>query len=154
MWKNLSMTIASWHKKQASLTDLSVLRHFINQQAMSLGLDDAGMYDLALAATEAVTNILMHGYVGQPGPVTVLIERQQDMVIVHIRDRAPRFDPTSISSPTLSMPLDQRSPGGMGFFLIQSSVDQVVYEELPDGGNLLKLLKMISGGPNEHENDR
>jgi serine/threonine-protein kinase RsbW len=138
------MTIASWQKRQAGLTDLSALRQFINQQAMSLGLDDAGMYDLALAATEAVTNIIVHGYAGQTGPVMVLIERQQDIVILQIRDQAPYFDPTSISSPTLTMPLDQRSPGGMGFFLIQSSVDQVIYEELPNGGNLLKLLKTVS----------
>jgi anti-sigma regulatory factor (Ser/Thr protein kinase) len=147
------MTLATWQKYQANLGDLGVLRQFVNQQALARGLDDAGTYDLALAVTEVVTNILVHGYAGQPGPVMVLVERVEDVVVVQIRDQAPPFDPLTIPSPTLTTPLERRSPGGMGFHLVQSSVDEVLYEELPDGGNLLKLLKHLSGGQREHQDN-
>jgi serine/threonine-protein kinase RsbW len=148
------MTLASWQKRQTNLGDLGALRQFINQQALTRGLDDAGTYDLALAVTEAVTNIVVHGYAGRPGPVMVFIERMGDMVIVQIRDHAPPFNPSVIPSPALDIPLEQRPLGGMGFYLIRSSVNQVTYEKLPEGGNSLKLMKFVSGGSNEYDDGR
>jgi anti-sigma regulatory factor (Ser/Thr protein kinase) len=67
--------------------------------------------------------------------------RENTDVVICIRDQAPAFDPADASPPDLTMPLEQRSPGGLGIYLIQQSVDQVRHHELPSGGNELILRK-------------
>jgi anti-sigma regulatory factor (Ser/Thr protein kinase) len=39
-----------------------------------------------------------------------------------------RFDPTSIASVDVNAPLEDRSPGGLGLYLVMKMVDSILYE--------------------------
>jgi serine/threonine-protein kinase RsbW len=97
--------------------------------------------DILLAVDEAATNIIVHGYRGQPGDIEIEVENQDGSLAVSLRDKAPPFDPTRVPMPDLSLPLDQRPFGGMGVHLMRQCMDDVIYRAPPQGGNELILVK-------------
>ena len=107
---------------------------------MDLGVDPDMVYDLLLAVTEAVTNIIEHGYGDQPGWIKIRIDQDGRDIHIVLADQAPAFDPTQVPVPDLSIPLDQRVLGGMGIHLIRQHVDQLRYRAAAEGGNELVMI--------------
>ncbi len=126
--------------------NLGRIRRFAEETAMALGVDPAVIPDVVLAVDEAASNIILHGYQGRPGSIEIEVEREGDALVIRLRDEAAPFDPTSISSPDLSLPLEQRAVGGLGIFLIRQVVDEVTHRVTPQGGNELTLVKRGVGG--------
>ena len=62
---------------------------------------------------------------GAPGELEVEAGLDDDRVVVTLFDRAPTFDPTTVPEPDLSIPPEQRRPGGMGVHLIRLAMDEV-----------------------------
>jgi serine/threonine-protein kinase RsbW len=125
----------------ADLKNLSLVRDYVQQTAEGLDVDHRLVEDVVLAVDEAVSNIILHGYKGQPGPIDLEIIRENNRLIVSVRDQAPEFDPTTVADPDLTLPLKDRKPGSLGIFLIKKMVDNIIYEPLPQGGNHLVLIK-------------
>lgn len=87
--------------------------------------DRAVLSDIALAVTEATTNVVLHAYRDRevPGSLEVLVERIDDHVCVYVRDEgtglAPRVD----------------SPGlGLGLGLIAQVADSADVRAPEAGG--------------------
>ena len=120
----------------AQVRDLNDMREFLEQAVLVLGgsEDDAG--DLVLAVNEAVTNVLLHGYNGQPGPVILCVEVANDDLRVILTDAAPPFDPTRVPPPDIFLPLEDRPLGGLGVHMMRQLTDELVYRALPDGNEL------------------
>jgi len=57
-------------------------------------------------------------------------------------NRLLALDPSSTPDPTLSLPVEQREPGGLGILLIRRMVDRVEYRRV-GGENLLRLEKSL-----------
>ncbi len=98
----------------AQVRDLNDMREFLEQAVLVLGgsEDDAG--DLVLAVNEAVTNVLLHGYNSQPGPVILCVEVANDDLRVILTDSAPPFDPTRVPPPDIFLPLEDPAAGRAG----------------------------------------
>lgn len=128
----------------AELENLAVIRNFVRDSATALGVDPAVVPDLLLAADEAATNVIVHGYQGRQGTIEIEVAREAMDVVIHVRDNAPPFDPTSAPSPDLTRPLEERSPGGLGIYLIRQYMDEVIHRITPLGGNELILKKEIA----------
>ncbi len=129
---------------EASLENLHECRAYIDRTGGALGLESPLLGDFRLVVDEAVTNIVLHGYGGQGGPVEMAMERAGDTVVVRIRDQAPSFNPDAVAEPALDTALAQRNPGGMGIFLMRQMMDEVTFQSLPGGGNELRLVKHLS----------
>ena len=99
--------------------------------------------NIMLAAMEAVTNISIHGYQNQPGVIEIEVIRQKDSIRIYLRDQAPIFNPQIIEAPDFSIPLEERPMGGLGIYLINQLMDQVIHKSLPQGGNELILVKKV-----------
>ncbi len=129
----------------ARLTDLAAIRAFVKATAVELGADPSTIPDLVIAVNEAVANIIRHGYRGAPGPIEIEIELggRADTIVVHLRDEAPPFDPTSVPSPDLTVPLERRRAGGLGIHLTRTCVDEVTHRALHHSGNQLTLVKSL-----------
>lgn len=121
----------------AQVRDLNDMRDFLEQAVLTLGgsNDDAG--DLVLAVNEAVTNVLLHGYDGRPGPVTICVEVVNDDLRVVLTDSAPLFDPTRVSPPDIFLPLEDRPLGGLGVHMMRQLTDELLYRPLADGNELI-----------------
>ena len=120
----------------AQVRDLNDMREFLEQAVLVLGgsEDDAG--DLVLAVNEAVTNVLLHGYDNQPGPVILFVEVENGDLRVILTDTAPLFDPTRVPPPDIFLPLEDRPLGGLGVHMMRQLTDELVYRALADGDEL------------------
>lgn len=124
--------------------DLADMRLFVERTALLMGATDDVAGELVMAAHEAVSNIIAHGYREEPGSVRVTIEIDNDRIIIRIYDNSPRFDPTTVAEPDVSIPIDQRPPGGLGVHMMRSFTDEMIYSSPPSGENELVLLKRLS----------
>lgn len=125
----------------ATLENLAVIRRFVEDATTALGIDPAAVASIVLAVDEATSNIIAHGYQGQPGDIEIDVEHERNALLIRLRDRAPPFDPTSVPTPDLAVPLEQRVAGGLGIHLIRQTMDRVTHRITPQGGNELLLVK-------------
>lgn len=132
----------------AESKNLSEIRRFVKETASALGVDPAVIPGVILAVDEAVSNTINHGYQGQGGAVEIELHRKGDALVIRIRDEAPPFDPTNVPPPDLTLSLEQRTPGGLGIYLIRQAMDEMTHRVTPQGGNELTLVKRGVGGEN------
>jgi serine/threonine-protein kinase RsbW len=125
----------------AELKNLNVIRHFVQETAESLDVDQRVIGDVILATDEAVTNVMVHGYQGQPGIIEIELRRNEDSLVVCLRDQSAPFDPTVMPPPDVTVPLEERPPGGLGIHLMRQLMDEVVHRTTPQGGNELTMIK-------------
>ena len=129
----------------ARLQDLSRLHDFIQAGCRQAGADEDVAYALRLGMEEVCTNIIEHGYEGQPpGPITLTLQGEPGQIMVTITDRARPFSPDDAPPPDLSPDWENRKIGGRGWYLVRHAVDQVLYEPNPGGGNQVTLVKKFS----------
>jgi serine/threonine-protein kinase RsbW len=69
---------------------------------------------------------------------------QGSIAQVTLRDNAPGFDPTTVSSPDTTLSLAERPFGGMGIHLMRTFCDELRYCRNSHGENELTLLKTCS----------
>jgi serine/threonine-protein kinase RsbW len=124
-------------------TSLAAIRDFVETRATEEGADADVIYELTASVDEAATNVIIHGYHDQGGPLEVELKRDGDTLVIHLRDQAPAFDPTLLPNPDMSLPLEQRQLGGMGVYIIRQYVDHMHYRALPEGGNELTLTRRM-----------
>lgn len=141
----------------SNMSDLPALVSAVEQACRQVGADDDALFSLRLAVEEVFTNILDYGYPGGTGPISVHIDAQPGQVRVSFADAAPRFDPATVATPKLDVPLEERQVGGWGWHFVRQAVDTVEWEPREQGGNLLTLIKSLPSasssqqGSNIHE---
>ena len=133
----------------AELGRLAELRALVRDVAHDADAPPVCLDDLVQAVDEAATNVIVHGYDGAPGELEVEAGLDDDRVVVTLLDRAPTFDPTTVPEPDLSIPPEQRRPGGMGVHLIRLAMDEVRHAPRPGGGNILTLARRLDPRPKE-----
>lgn len=133
----------------AELSRLADIRALVREVAIEGGAPPVCLDDLVQAVDEAATNIVVHGYGHQGGPIDVEARVQDERVVIELRDRAPAFDPTEVPEPDLSIPPLQRRPGGMGLHLIRLATDSMTYRPRAGGGNILTLTRSLDPRPKE-----
>ena len=130
----------------AEIDKLDVVRDFVERNVKAFGADEITTFNLVLSVDEAVSNIIVHGYQNIPGNLDIDIGKRGAKLTVRIRDDAPHFDPTQVPIPDLTIPLEERSEGGLGVFFIRQLTDKVDHRITRDGKNELIMTKIISGG--------
>jgi anti-sigma regulatory factor (Ser/Thr protein kinase) len=125
---------------------LASIRRFIRAVVAAEGLDRQRADGLVQAVDETATNVIVHGYRLGPGELEVEARRNGDELVVLLRDRAPGFDPTTVPTPDLRVPLARRRPGGMGVHLARQLCDEMRYRPIPGGGNELELVQGAGDG--------
>ncbi len=135
--------------REIGLEDLEQMREEIAKHASGHGLGPERIYDLLFALTELVTNSLEHGYQRSKGYIEVEMVPGDKVLTLILRDKAEEFDPLELEEPDLTIPLEQRSFGGLGIYLTRKMVDRMTYRRLPEGINEIVVEVAIS--PEEHK---
>jgi anti-sigma regulatory factor (Ser/Thr protein kinase) len=99
-------------------------------------------FKMALALEEAVMNVITHAFAGVALPhlITIRLEINAELLVAEIVDNGRPFDPTTAPDPDLSLPLEQRHPGGLGIHLMRGMMDGLRYRR-SNGRNILRLEK-------------
>lgn len=121
------------------------VRRAIEALADSQGMSKQDAADLALAISEAMANVIKHGYDGQiDRPINIQVSPinpngRKGLKIV-IEDECEQVSLSQIQG----RPLDEVRPGGLGIHLIERIMDQVQYAHRQSGqGMRLTMCKFI-----------
>jgi serine/threonine-protein kinase RsbW len=133
----------------ADLDRLAEVRALVREVAEAADAPVACMDDLVQAIDEAASNVIRHGYAGAPGWLDVTADVVDDRIVVTLEDAAPTFDPTGAPAPDLSVPPQQRRPGGMGIHLTRMAMDTMDHSPRPGGGNILTMARRLDPRPKE-----
>ena len=124
--------------------NIAPVRGVITRAAREFGFDERDSAALALAASEAIANIIEHAYGGRTGqPIALRIAplRRDGRLGLQMvfDDCGPQVDPGSI----VGRDLDDLRPGGLGTHIIRAIMDEVEYRARPEGGMRLRLVKFL-----------
>jgi anti-sigma regulatory factor (Ser/Thr protein kinase) len=99
-------------------------------------------YKIMLALEEAVTNVINHAFADVPPPhrIRVRLDVSDVLLAAEVIDNGRIFDPTSAPDPDLTLPLEERTPGGLGIHLMRHVMDRLYYKH-ETGRNTLRLEK-------------
>ena len=104
-----------------------------------MGVEEAQIHKLELAAEEALVNVISYAYPEKEGTLSIKCDKNTARFEVTIRDQGPAFNPIEVYVDTdRDKPMNKRKIGGLGIFLIRKMVDEMSYRR--DGEeNVLKL---------------
>ncbi len=124
----------------ASVKVVKSIRCVLRNLLSSNGVKDENMvYDLELAISEAVVNVIEHTYKFDASKlISCTLEVKDDIFEIRIRDFGPKVDLGKLKPRSLSQPRE----GGLGLYLIRNLVDSWEYEKVCKG-NCLVLRRKI-----------
>ncbi|HSR29244.1 MAG TPA: ATP-binding protein [Anaerolineae bacterium] len=130
-------------KLMIDLAKLAQVRSFVLRTGRDLGLEAEAIDALLLAVEEACSNVCRHAYGGECGQIELTIVSGDGAVEVVLRDWGAAFDPLAVPIPDVTAPLEERSLGGLGVYLMRKLMDQVDFEFDGESGNTLTMVKRL-----------
>lgn len=129
----------------ADLKYLPALQNFVSSLAWLAGLEKKDVEYLSLAVEETVTNVIQHAFQPEES-ASFELECSFDKLefSVTVRDKGLPFDPARYQEYKIDESLSDIEKPGLGFRLIQGSVDRLTYHNLGYGGKEINLLKFIA----------
>ena len=126
------------------LDELERLSAWLEEQGAALSLPPPLIMDLNLVLEEWVVNVISYAFDDEKEHLIDLrLGRSADKLIIEIEDGGKPFDPTSKADVDTSLPLEQRSIGGLGIHFIRSRMDDFTYRR-EGNRNLVTLVKVIA----------
>ena len=105
------------------------------------GLPDETVDELELVLEELLVNIISYAYAEEgAGNIGISAAVDKGTLTLEFRDRGRPFDPLEREEPDLDAPVEDRSIGGLGIFLVKELASSVRYERI-DGQNVLTVVK-------------
>lgn len=112
----------------ADVQNLEQFLSAIRDTAARHGFPEKRIREIELAAEEALVNIFQHAYPeGDAGDVLMEcnLDAGGEQLIIRFLDTGIAFDNAAIAEPDLTLDLEERPVGGLGFFFMQTMVDEV-----------------------------
>lgn len=125
----------------ADLAQLGTIREFVAGASRDLDVDERIIPDLQLAVDEICSNVVRHGYGGQGGRLEITVQAVAEGIQLIVRDWGAAFDPDAVAAPDVDAPLERRSLGGLGLFLVRQLMDEVRFEFHRERGNSVTMVK-------------
>jgi anti-sigma regulatory factor (Ser/Thr protein kinase) len=113
------------------------LRRFAAERRWPPGIAN----EIELIFEEWLTNVQQYGLAGNQNPeIRVVIQEEKDLGHLEVTDNGVAFDPTRQKDPDLRVPVEERTIGGLGIFMIKRLSRSMLYERR-DEWNRLVILK-------------
>lgn len=129
--------------------ELATAREAVRAWISDLGWGELRVADVVLAADEALTNVMRHGYQGQCGKSIQIFLREIRNethgagIEIEIRDWGRQVPLEKICG----RDLEDIRPGGLGVHIIRNLMDEAVYAHAEGGGMRLVMRKYHVPGP-------
>ena len=99
--------------------------------------------DIKTAVSEAVTNCIIHGYENTMGIVKIECKLKDNWIEIQISDSGKGIEDIELAKKPLYTKANlERS--GMGFTIMESFMDELKVESIPDMGTKVTMKKYIS----------
>lgn len=125
------------------ISEITYLSEFVEELCDELSLPAETTMNINLALEEAVVNIIMYAYPSdEQHEILLKVSAQTGQLIFLLTDNGLSFDPTQVPEVDVTSPIEERTVGGLGIFLIRSIMNEVTYQRL-DGKNRLVMKKNL-----------
>ena len=115
------------------------VRAWAAETAAGLGADERATADIALAVSEAATNVVRYAYADrQECHLVLTAKRIGERIVFRLRDYGDKFDPARVRPPKMDGEL---TVGGYGIFLMQHVMDDVRYVTSHPAGTELFMMR-------------
>ena len=121
---------------------IPVSRHIVHHALDEVGASPDCIEDIALAQTEACTNVVKHSGPGDQYEVRVDIDNEK--CVIRVIDTGRGFDSQSLGD---AGDLDDSAERGRGIQLMRALVDDVRFVSKPEAGTIVHLEKALSFTP-------
>lgn len=119
-------------------SEIAALSAFVEELCNNLALPAESTMNINLALEEAVANIIMYAYPPtEEHEILLRVTATEEQLIFLLTDKGNSFDPTQVEDFDTTLPLEERSIGGLGIFLIRSIMNEVTYRRLDDENHLI-----------------
>lgn len=128
----------------ATVQNIDVVTAFVEEQLEALNCPMKAQMQICIAIDELFGNIAHYAYHPDVGEATVrveVIEEPLSVVITFIDGGIP-YDPLAAADPDTSLPVEERTIGGLGIFMVKKSMDEITYR-YEGGKNILSIRKKI-----------
>jgi anti-sigma regulatory factor (Ser/Thr protein kinase) len=118
------------------LAEIERIPPWIDSLALRYAIPENSRFAMNLCLEEALSNIIRHGYSGDPHhSITVEFQPLQDRFVLTVEDEAPPFNPVEApESPMVSPGND--GIGGQGIRLLHNFASTLEYQPTPCGNRL------------------
>ena len=99
--------------------------------------------DIKTAVSEAVTNSIIHGYEDTSGIVKVEARIKDNCVEVQVSDSGKGIEDIELAKRPLYTTKANLERSGMGFSIMESFMDELKIESIPDMGTKVTMKKYI-----------
>ena len=122
---------------------LDEMTGFVQSSLTELNVPEEYVHPIAFILEELFTNTVKYNGSSR-SDVVLSIGREGDRLIVTVRDHtAAPFNPLQHKDPDPGAPLEGRTPGGLGIFLVKKIVDDIRYE-YANGESVITIVKNLN----------
>ncbi len=109
----------------------ALVRHVLGGVALAMGFEDGLLADVKTAVSEACSNVVLHAYQGESGPLEVTIGVHESGLMVVVRDRGSGIQPRRVD--------EEQGVLGVGLSLIQALTDRVEFRGAQGEGTEVRM---------------
>ncbi|MCK5821263.1 MAG: ATP-binding protein [Bacteroidales bacterium] len=121
-----------------SESELNRLAEFIEGLAEEWSLNPEIILNINLAIEEAFVNVINYAYSDQSEhELFIRIHREMNAILIEIEDDGIPFNPLEGIEPDMNLPIEDRTVGGLGIFLIKQLMTEVKYKRNLEKNTLL-----------------
>lgn len=137
-------------KIEATIDNLAQVFKFLADSMENCDCDPKVKRQIKLCVEELFVNIAHYAYNPDVGIAKISIDTVQSpdgkpKMVISFADEGRPYDPLSLPEPDIDAELDDRQIGGLGVFLVRTTMDNVGYEH-KDGQNILTIEKELKSG--------
>lgn len=127
-----------------NIHEVTKLNAFVRDACKAVDMAQPAVEGVILAVEEAVVNVMNYAYPeGTEGFIHIKSVVDGQQLTFEIIDHGEPFDPTTMEAPDLTLPKEERKPGGLGIFLMRHYMNELKYERV-DESNLLRMTKNLT----------
>lgn len=126
----------------AEETLLPEVNAFVESVLEESGCSPKILMQMMICVEEIFINIARYAYPSGEGRIRVSARTEEGIFTLRFQDRGIPFDPVSKEDPDVNAPLEERTPGGLGIYMVKQYTDSAEYE-YRDGKNILTLKKNL-----------
>lgn len=129
---------------EASRENLLQVQSFIDAELEAADCPMATQIAIDVAVEELFVNVASYAYGDGKGSATIQVSIHKDPKAAEITliDSGMPYDPLAKPDPDVTLAAKDRKKGGLGIFMVKSSMDDVKYA-YRDGKNVLTLIKNL-----------
>ncbi|AOZ93481.1 anti-sigma B factor RsbW [Paenibacillus crassostreae] len=130
----------------ASADFVDIVRLNLYGISTKMGFSYEEIEDMKVAVSEACNNSVLYAYGQEDGLVEVTFEMNGDILSIIVKDDGESFDNVTLQDECNTLhnkDLDDVEVGGLGFYLMQALMDDVIVESKQGYGTKVVLTKRV-----------